>query len=298
MFTFPISGVETFWWLPTVTALFVSCIASLAGLSGAFILLPFQVSVLGFTGPAVSATNLMFNVLAIPGGVYRLWREDRMVWPLVWLMIIGTLPGMFFGVLIRIKYLPDPTLFKLFAGLVLLYIGVRLVGNIVRKTPRKVSNNKRSFAINNAVFSLKEVRYDFDGETYRASGPGILVLSFIVGIVGGIYGIGGGAILVPYLVAFYRLPVHTLSGAALLGTFAASVAGTVFYYIFAPVYSGTGLAIAPDWLLGLALGVGGFVGIYIGARIQRFVPDRAIKIILALALLFISGRYIIGFFVS
>ena len=49
-----------------------------------------------------------------------------MVWPLTWAVIIGTLPGVFVGAWVRIAYLPDHKNFKFFAGLVLLYIGVRL----------------------------------------------------------------------------------------------------------------------------------------------------------------------------
>lgn len=44
-----------------------------------------------------------------------------------------------------------------------------------------------------------------------------MVLCFIVGIVGGIYGIGGGAIVAPFLVTFFGLPVYTVAGATLMG---------------------------------------------------------------------------------
>jgi hypothetical protein len=63
-----------------------------AGPSGAFLLLPFQMSVLGFVSPAVSPTNLIYNIVAIPGGVYRYIREERMVWPLAIATMLGTLP--------------------------------------------------------------------------------------------------------------------------------------------------------------------------------------------------------------
>ena len=42
--------------------------------SGAFRLLPLQVSVLGFTGPTVSATNHFYNVFAGIGGPIRFLR--------------------------------------------------------------------------------------------------------------------------------------------------------------------------------------------------------------------------------
>ena len=79
---FPVSGVETPFWLPPLVALVISFFTSMGGVSGAFLLLPFQVSYLGYTAPSVSATNQVFNVVAIPSGVYRYIREGRMVWPL------------------------------------------------------------------------------------------------------------------------------------------------------------------------------------------------------------------------
>jgi uncharacterized membrane protein YfcA len=78
----------------------------------------------------------------------------------------------------------------------------------------------------------------------------------------------------------------------LLGTFASSVAGVVFYTIIAPLYSHTGLAIAPDWMLGALFGVGGAAGTYVGARIQRFLPARAIEAVLACCMLGVAFRYI------
>ncbi len=92
---FPTSGVEVNPLIPFLVAFLVSTLTAPAGVSGAFLLLPFQVSVLGFTSPAVSPTNLTYNVLATPGGVYRYMREERVVWPLAWLMVLGTLPGVF-----------------------------------------------------------------------------------------------------------------------------------------------------------------------------------------------------------
>jgi len=45
-----------------------------------------------------------------------------------------------------------------------------------------------------------------------------------VGIVGGVYGIGGGSIIAPFFVSFCGLPVYTVAGAALMGTFVTSIA--------------------------------------------------------------------------
>src|SRR5262249_10177531 len=124
--TFPVSGVTTHILVPPLVAMVISFFASMGGISGAFLLLPYQMSVLNYTAPSVSGTNHVFNIVAIPSGVYRYIKEGRMAWPLPWVVIAGTLPGVFLGYYLRVRYLPDPKTFELFVGCVLLYIGFRL----------------------------------------------------------------------------------------------------------------------------------------------------------------------------
>jgi len=100
---FPTAGIEVAPWVPPIVAFGISFFTSMGGVSGAFLILPFQMSFLGFTNPSVSSTNHLFNIVAIPSGVYRYIREGRMVWPLAWVVIIGTLPGVFIGALLCIS---------------------------------------------------------------------------------------------------------------------------------------------------------------------------------------------------
>src|SRR5919202_759304 len=93
------------------------------------LLVAFLVSAL--TTPAVSPTNLIYNVVAAPGAVYRYVREQRVVWPLAAVVILGTLPGVFVGAVLRVTYLSDPGAFKVFVGVVLLYLGTRLLYEVV-----------------------------------------------------------------------------------------------------------------------------------------------------------------------
>ena len=74
---FPVAGIEISPWIPPLVAFAISLLTSMGGVSGAFLLLPFQVSILGFQSPAVSATNHLFNMVAIPGGVWRYSREGN-----------------------------------------------------------------------------------------------------------------------------------------------------------------------------------------------------------------------------
>lgn len=120
---------------------------------------------------------------------------------------------------------------------------------------------------------------------------GMFTLAFIVGIIGGTYGIGGGAIIAPFFVAVFHLPVYTVAGAALLGMFLTSVAG-VFFYSIMP----SNVPCAPDWSLGFLFGVGGFAGMYVGAMLQRYVPQRYLKLMLGLIIASLAGSYILQFF--
>ena len=318
---FPVSGVETNPVVPLLVALVVSFFTSMGGVSGAFLLLPFQVSVLGFTSPAVSPTNLVFNIVAIPSGVYRYLKEGRMNWPLTWVVILGTLPGLWAGALIRLNWMLDPRHFKLFVGCVLLYIGLRLLYEQTPFAKRKKAKIQEFEAkvqerlqkvlkeagqtagkslppearVQTVSWSLRRVEYRFLGETFSFSTIALFILSLIVGLIGGTYGIGGGAIIAPFVVAIFGLPVYTVAGAALLGTFITSVAGVAIYYVMAPYYPGLG--VAPDVALGALFGVGGFCGMYVGARMQKFIPATFIRLGLGMVISGLALNYIVGFFI-
>jgi len=269
---------------------------------------------MNYTNPSVSATNQVFNVVAIPSGVYRYWREGRMVWPLTWIVVFGTLPGVFIGAMVRVLYLPNPRHFKLFAAGILLYIGFKMVADVLKKANGTKSSSERRFqellrssnthtrdsgtqvlpATTVTHFNLKRLGFTFYGEVYDVSFLGVFILSFIVGIVGGIYGIGGGSIIAPFFITFFGLPVYIVAGAALMGTFVTSVAGVIFYQAIAPFFPH--LSVAPDWWLGILFGIGGMAGMYLGARCQKFVPANAIKWMLAGVMVFTAAKYIFNFF--
>jgi uncharacterized membrane protein YfcA len=311
---FPVSGVETAIWVPPLVGLVISYFTSMGGISGAFLILPFQMSILGFTSPSVTPTNLVFNVVGIPSAVYRYFKEGRMNWPLAWNIIVGTIPGLVLGLFIRVWYLPDPRGFKLFVGCVLLYIGGRMLYQIIKERGKKtaekaaearmrehlaaqagmVSNPDRP-AICITKWTLSCTEYEFFGECFRFHTTGLFLLSLVVGLIGGVYGIGGGAIIAPFIVSIFGLPIHTIAGATLMGTCVTSVGGVIFYELFGPYVALPGQSVRPDWLLGFLFGIGGFVGMYLGARTQKYVPGAIIRPVLAIVISAVGLRYVIGY---
>jgi len=293
-FAFPVSGVKTFIFIPPLVGFGISFFTSMGGISGAFLLLPFQISILGFVTPAVTATNFLFNVTGTPGGIYRYARECRFVWPVAILIVAGIIPGVLAGYYLRITYLPDPKTFKLFVGWVLCLIAFKLLKDALDHKETLSRDRDRCSLLDRveaASIEIKITRFTFRGSTYTLATLKLLALALVVGIIGGAYGIGGGSIIAPFLITFFRLPIYAIAGAVLLGTFVSSLAGVAFYSLIAI----NGSVAAPDWLLGILFGAGGLMGMYLGARVQKHVPGRWIKLMLGCVMIVVASKYIVHY---
>ena len=115
----------------------------------------------------------------------------------------------------------------------------------------------------------------------------LAVLAALTGCAGGIYGIGGGAILAPLLIGSGR-PASEVAPATLASTFVTSLAGVITFIIL----SSGKAPVAPNWSTGLALGIGGIIGGYTGARMQSRLPDTLIRRITGVLAMAIAARYL------
>jgi hypothetical protein len=259
----PGSGWKEF--IALAAAYAIAAIATPAGISGAVLLLPFQVSVLGTPSPAVTPTNLLYNIVATPGALYRYARQHQAGGRLARQLTAGTLPGVIVGSVIRVELLPGPRVFALVVAAVLLPLGTWLTAT---SPPRP------------AVPRLVPAR--------QIPGPALTALASLVGCIGGIYGVGGGSILAPVLITA-GYPAAEVAPAALASTFTTSVAGVATFTALAIQQHAP---VAPDWRTGIALGIGGLAGAYTGARLQARLPDLLIRRIIGILVLAIGGRYL------
>ena len=101
------------WLLGGVIAFLVTTITTPAGVSGAVFLLPVQIGVLHVPNPALTPTNLLYNVLSTPGALARFAREGRLGSPLTRALLIGTVPGVLLGAALRVELLSGPRAFLL-----------------------------------------------------------------------------------------------------------------------------------------------------------------------------------------
>ncbi|WP_097986947.1 sulfite exporter TauE/SafE family protein [Streptomyces sp. f150] len=242
--------------------LLISVATAPVGVSGAVFLLPVQVSVLGVPSPAVTPTNLLYNVVAGPGALLRHHRAGTLRGPLTRLLVLGTVPGVVVGAAIRVFAVPGPSVFRLLIAVLLLPLG----GWLCLRTLRRASR---------------------PAPAREPSSRAVTRLAMAVGVAGGIYGIGGGSLLGPILVG-RGMPVAKVAPAALAATFVTSVVGAGTYALLSLTTTGD---IAPYWSLGLACGLGGLCGGYLGARLQPRLPETALRLLLGVLALGVGGLY-------
>jgi uncharacterized membrane protein YfcA len=243
-------------------AFVIAAVATPAGISGAVLLLPFQVSVLGTPSPAVTPTNLLYNVVSTPGALYRYRRQHQTGGRLALILISGTLPGVIAGSVIRVELVPGPRVFDLMVAALLLPLGIWLTTRPARardpgRRPRQIP------------------------------APVLIVLAALTGCAGGIYGIGGGAILSPILIGSGR-PAAEVAPAALASTFVTSLGGVLTFTLLS-IREGP---VAPNWPTGIALGIGGIAGGYLGARMQSRLPDTLIRRTVGILAVAIAAQFL------
>lgn len=244
--------------LGAAVAFCLAAVTTPVGVSGAVFLIPFQISVAQTPSPAVTPTNLLYNLVAIPGALLRFRREGRLGGPLTRLLLLGAVPGVLAGAVLRVTVL-DGTAFLVVVAAVLAPLGAWL------------------------AFGRRPPPIADPGRGRRRL---ILGLALATGTVGGVYGIGGGSILGPLLVGL-GYPVLQVAPAALAATFVTSLAGVA---AFALLSLGGGDA-APEWALGLGMGLGGLAGAYLGARLQPRLPEALLRRGLGLLALALGARY-------
>lgn len=240
-------------------AFLIATVTTPVGISGAVFLVPVQVSLLHTPSPSVTPTNLLYNLIATPGALARYAARGITSAPLTSALVIGTLPGVVIGAVIRVELLASPDAFYLVIAAVLAPLGAWLAlgRSPAERTPPK-PNDKR-----------------------------IIALALLVGTIGGIYGIGGGSLLAPILVGV-GFSLVEVAPAALASTFLTSIVGVLAYAILSLRASGL---IAPDWIVGIGIGVGGLAGGFLGASLQPRLPEELLRRGLGILALGLGVRY-------
>lgn len=297
---FEIAGVTLPIWLPLSWGILVGLVFSTVGAAGGILASVGLISVMGIQDPNLvkpmaQALTLATPLIAVPG----YYRQCRMVTSLAVLMGAGGIFGALIGSTLSAAYLSNLELFRLVFGGFILVIAVQIAWKLFGKNHHGNTQAGRaaatfealvrdggspcSIGVRHSLYSLRRIQFEFGGEQFSYSpwlpfltGAGIAVISSALGV-------GGGFLLVPFMVILLGLPMFIVAGTAALAIAVSSVTSISNY-----VRLGIELDIP---LLSLLL-AGTVVGAWIGPGLSRHLHERWLQGVLGMVLLLIGLRYL------
>ncbi len=255
----------------------IGCFGTIIGAGGGFILMPILLLLYPKESPeiltSISLAVVFFNALS---GSQAYARMKKIDYKSGLLFSICTVPGAILGA-INIAYVPR-NLFNVIFGILLIIVSVFIMlrPNIEKKKEKAGKN--RHFKRNVTEKS---------GTTHAFSYNPIwgMVLSFVVGYISSLLGIGGGIIHVPALVYFLNFPVHIATATSHFILAITALTGTIVH-----IFQG---AFSQVLYRTLFLVIGVILGAQLGAGISNKVKSVWIIKGLAIALGFVGIRIII-----
>jgi hypothetical protein len=246
----------------------IGAFGTLIGAGGGFLLVPLLLLGYHFPAPTAVGTSLSLVFLNAASGSVAYLRQRRVDLALGWKFAAATIPGAVGGAFLTRTL--SSQVFDLAFGVVLVLIAALLFSGLSLMPSRRAD--------------LRQV-VDAGGEAHRYhvdAWKGVLV-SFIVGFMSSVLGIGGGIIHVPFLIVALSLPVHI-----------ATATSHFVLSISALVGAATFLALGDVNLATTALmGAGILVGAQLGARVSLRIAAAVIRRILALSLSLVGLRMIL-----
>lgn len=102
------------------------------------------------------------------------------------------------------------------------------------------------------------------------------------GFFNGLFGSGGGTIIVPFLEEFLDQDEHTAHATAILIILGFTIVSLIFY----------GFGQSLDWLLALKVSVGGVIGGFVGAKLLKKLTGNVIRKIFGAFMLLAAVRMV------
>jgi uncharacterized protein len=255
----------------------VGFLGTLIGAGGGFILVPVLLLLYPDMKPeAVTSISLGVIFLNATSGSLAYASMKRIDLKSALIFALATLPGAIIGAFLT-SYI-SRSIFNMILGSLLIVISLFLLINPHYRTETQV--HKKDWAHRSLVDSKGEhYNYSFNLRT------GIL-LSFFVGFISSLLGIGGGIIHVPALTILLNFPVHIATATSHLILAVMALAGTIVH-----ISQGN---LNHSWSTMLSIGFGVILGAQLGAYVSHRVKQKVIIISLAVALLLVGVR--IAFF--
>ncbi|MBF0564243.1 MAG: sulfite exporter TauE/SafE family protein [Nitrospirae bacterium] len=256
-----------------VTGMFVGCAGTLVGAGGGFLLVPLLLLFYGFTPQHAIGTSTAVVFLNALSGTFSYISQKRIDYEIGIKFSVVAVPGVIIGAFLAQYF--NIIVFSIVFALLLLAISYILI--FFREFNLICSNSKEE--------PQTRVVCDSMGETHTYCPDMSIGLggSFLVGITSGLLGIGGGLIHVP-LMSFLGIPMHVAVATSHFVIVLTSIFGVVIFATLKLI----------DLDYAIFLGVGSILGAYYGAKIAAKTRSDVIKAVIAVLLLLVAVKLILG----
>ena len=110
------------------------------------------------------------------------------------------------------------------------------------------------------------------------------VIGAAAGLLGGLFGVGGGLIIVPGLVSLAKMDRRLSHGSSLAATLPIATASLLTYLSQGNV----------DWAVALFLAIGAIVGAIVGTQLLRVIPKNVLVMMFVITVLATATRLLLG----
>jgi uncharacterized protein len=246
----------------------VGAFGTLIGAGGGFLLVPLLLLLFKLPHTTAVGTSLALVFLNASSGTVAYLRQRRVDLSLGWKFALATVPGAIVGAFVS-RSLSTST-FSLVFGLVLLAIAAVLA------TGRTVAPSRRADL--RRLVDLGGQTHDYAVDAWKG-----VAVSFVVGLMSSVLGIGGGIVHVPFLIVVLSLPVHVATATSHFVLSISSFVGASTFYALGAV----------DLRVTVLMGVGILLGAQLGARASVRAGATTIRIVLAVALALVGLRMVL-----
>jgi uncharacterized membrane protein YfcA len=271
----------------------VGFISGMFGVGGGFLLTPLLI----FTGvsPAVAVATVTPQIVASSTtAALSYWRRKLIDFKMTGLLAAGGLFGSAAGVFAfkALRALGQLDLIISLAYVAFLgFIGTIMLRESARALWRARSGraaHARPAGHHNWIHGLPFKTRFRRSKLYVSVIP-IAALGTGIGFLGSVLGLGGGFIMVPALIYILRVPTNVVIGTSLAYTLVTMAAATVLQ----ATANGT-----VDIMLALILMLGGVVGAQFGAQVGQVLRGEQLRALLALLVLGVAIRVLLGLFLT
>jgi hypothetical protein len=265
------------WIILVLVGLIASSLGSLIGMGGGIIVVPtllYLATLPAFshlTPQVVVGTSLFTMIFTGLSSTLAYMKHKTVDYKSGLIFLIGSGPGSILGAWVTGKL--DLHSFNIYFGLFILFVSIVLVvKDKLKPIPyRKDKGIIRTFTDN----SGKTFEYGFNPVL------GVLI-SFAVGFLSGIFGIGGGSLMVPTMILLFFFPPHVATATSMFMILPTSILSSITHITLGNV----------NWLYALALVPGAWIGAKVGVYLNTKLKSKTIVLIIRTILVIVGIRLI------